>query len=107
MDYYIVDKSSGDFPFIKTIYEGPGAKPTHKIKDERKFHLNKIFKNEKDDAIYLYDFTRCFQLKIILEKIIQPDPQNKNKKYPILLKKKGTFPNVDDDDFDDDEYDYF
>ena len=48
-----------------------------------------------------------FQLKIILEKIIQPDPQNKNNKYPILLKKKGTFPNVDDDDFDDDEYDYF
>ena len=42
-----------------------------------------------------------------MEKILPPDPENPNKKYPFLVKKKGTFPSEydldDDDDFDDDD----
>ncbi|MGV3488127.1 MAG: plasmid pRiA4b ORF-3 family protein [Tuberibacillus sp.] len=51
--------------------------------DERKVTLSKFFKNEKDRCLYVYDFGEDWEHEIVLEKVMEDDP---NIKLPRCLK---------------------
>lgn len=81
---------SGDSPFPRHLLE----------KDEK---LSDWFKKEKDRAVYTYDFGDDWRHDIVLEKILEPDPDIA---YPICIKAKNEAP-LEDSRFDmyDDEID--
>ena len=54
--------------------------------------LSDWFKQEKDRALYTYDFRDDWEHEIILEKILVPDP---DAKYPLCTKAKNDAPDDD------------
>lgn len=47
------------------------------VKDESLFQLNDLLKSEKDSLIYEYDFGDSWALKVVVEKILPADPDEK------------------------------
>jgi len=62
------------------------------IKEESKFRLSQLLKNEKDHLIYEYDFGDSWIHKISLEKILPFDP---DKKFPYCVTGKRACPPED------------
>jgi hypothetical protein len=62
------------------------------IEDEDKYKLNQLLKSEKDTIIYEYDFGDGWEHKVLLEKIIHFNTDNK---LPICTKGKRACPPED------------
>ncbi|GEK89700.1 pRiA4b ORF-3-like protein [Alkalibacterium putridalgicola] len=56
---------------------------------DEKEKLSDWFKQEKDRAIYIYDFRDDWEHEIVLEKILEPDP---DAQYPLCTKAKNDAP---------------
>jgi hypothetical protein len=61
-------------------------------KDEAKFKISQVLTHEKGWIRYTYDMGDSWQHKIVLEKILAPDPKLK---YPICVKGKRACPPED------------
>lgn len=61
-------------------------------KDERKFKIGQLLKQEKDSMIYEYDFGDGWEHKIVLEKIL---PFDKDARLPVCVKGKRACPPED------------
>ncbi len=62
------------------------------IKDEKKYKLSQLLKEEKDTLLYEYDFGDGWEHQIILEKKL---PYDSSKQIPICLKGKRACPPED------------
>ncbi|MGR8951955.1 MAG: plasmid pRiA4b ORF-3 family protein [Gammaproteobacteria bacterium] len=62
------------------------------IRNESKFRLNQVLRQEKDSLIYEYDFGDGWQHKVTLEKILPFDPATQ---LPLCIKAKGACPPED------------
>ena len=62
------------------------------IEDEDKYKLNQLLKSEKDTIIYEYDFGDSWEHKVLLEKIL---PFNTDNKLPCCIKGKRACPPED------------
>jgi hypothetical protein len=62
------------------------------IEDEDKYKLNQLLKSEKDTIIYEYDFGDGWEHKVLLEKIL---PYNTDNKLPCCTKGKRACPPED------------
>jgi hypothetical protein len=62
------------------------------IRDESRYRLNQLLKQEKDSLIYEYDFGDSWEHKITLEKVLPFDPADT---LPRCIKGKGACPPED------------
>lgn len=62
------------------------------MQDEAKVKLNGVLRAEKDNMIYEYDFGDSWEHKVVLEKILDPDP---TQTLPLCIKGKRACPPED------------
>jgi hypothetical protein len=86
------DSHLHQFIIDNEYYTKPDPYAMRPLKNERRFRLKQAAKQEKDKFIYEYDFGDSWDHQVLVEKILQPDPEIK---YPLCVKGKRACPPED------------